>query len=93
MAREGADITIVHLPQEQPDADDTKKKVEDEGQQCLCLAYDLMNYTNCKIVVDEHLKKYGHIDVLVNNASKQAKCENFEDIDLGMSTQFIMTSY
>ncbi|RPB27636.1 oxidoreductase [Terfezia boudieri ATCC MYA-4762] len=84
MAREGADITIVHLPEEGPDANDTKKLVENEGQQCLCLAYDLMNYTNCKIVVDEHIKKYGRIDVLVNNASKQAQCENFEDIDLDM---------
>ena len=50
-----------------------------------------MNNTNCKIVVDEHIKKYGCIDVLVNNASKQMQCESFEDIDLGISIQFGMT--
>ncbi|KAF8428988.1 oxidoreductase [Tirmania nivea] len=84
MAREGADITIVHLPQEQPDANDTKMMVEREGQQCLCLCYDLMDNKNCKMVVDEHIKKYGRINVLINNASKQVQCENFEDIDLDM---------
>lgn len=84
MAREGADITIVYLPEEQPDADDTKKLVEAEGQQCFCLPYNLMDFKNCKSVVDEHVNKFGRIDVLVNNASKQAMCENFEDIDLDM---------
>jgi len=43
-----------------------------------------MNNINCKIVVDDQINRYSHIDVLVNNASKQAQCENFEDIDLGI---------
>ena len=67
--------------------------VEREGQQCVCLAYDLMNNTNCKIVVDEHINKYGRIDVLVNNASKQAQWENFEDIALGVSTKSVESTF
>lgn len=34
MAREGADITIVYLPDEQEDAETTKKAIEAENQQC-----------------------------------------------------------
>lgn len=33
-----------------------------------------MKDEDCKRVVDEHVKKYGRIDVLVNNASKQIQC-------------------
>jgi hypothetical protein len=58
MAREGADITIVYLPQEQPDAEDTKAAVEAEGKHCLLVAGDLMDNANCKRAVDEHVNKY-----------------------------------
>lgn len=82
MAREGADITIVYLPEEEEDAQETKKRVEAENQQCLTLAYDLMENSNCKEVVTKHIEKYGRIDCLVNNASKQIMCEEFAEIDL-----------
>jgi hypothetical protein len=36
-AREGADVAIVHLPQEQSDADETRRAVEAEGRRCLCI--------------------------------------------------------
>jgi NAD(P)-dependent dehydrogenase (short-subunit alcohol dehydrogenase family) len=58
MAREGADITIVYLPQEQEDAEDTKGMVEKEGRECLLVAGDLMDYEVCKRAVEEHVKKY-----------------------------------
>ncbi|SPO04329.1 related to short-chain alcohol dehydrogenase [Cephalotrichum gorgonifer] len=81
-AREGADITIVYLPEEQPDAEDTKKLVENEGKSCLLIPGDLMANKNCLDAVTQHVDKYQRIDILVNNASKQMKCENFADIDL-----------
>lgn len=62
-------------------ADDVKKRVEQEGRECLLVPADLMEDANCKKVVDEHVKKYGRIDVLVNNASKQIQCK-----DLGKSS-------
>ncbi|OJD11558.1 hypothetical protein AJ78_07693 [Emergomyces pasteurianus Ep9510] len=82
MAREGASITIVYLPEEQVDAEQTKRMVEGERQTCLLVAGDLMNNDNCKRAIDQHIKKYSALDVLVNNASKQIMCSNFEDIDL-----------
>ncbi|KAK5018598.1 general stress protein [Cryomyces antarcticus] len=81
-AREGADVTIVYLPDEQEDAEDTKKAVEKEGRSCLLVAGNLMTNDTCREAVDKHVEKYGRIDVLVNNASKQIICEDFAEINL-----------
>ena len=61
MAREGADITIVYLPEEQTDAEDTKKLVEQEHRSCQLVAGDLMDNNTCKRAVDDHIKQYGTI--------------------------------
>lgn len=83
-AREGADVSIAYLPEEQPDAEDTKKMVEKEGGKCLLIPGDLMKNENCKAAVDKHVEAFGTIHVLVNNASKQSMCDDFAEIDLGM---------
>ncbi|KAJ5129922.1 uncharacterized protein N7515_005961 [Penicillium bovifimosum] len=82
MAREGADITIVYLPQEQKDADQTKKLVEAEKRSCLLVPGDLRQRDFCQKAVEEHIKQYKTLNVLVNNASKQYTCKDFVDIDL-----------
>lgn len=81
-AREGSDVTIVYLPEEQADAEETKAMVEKEGRKCLLFAGDLMDNAKCKEAVQKHVDEYGVIHVLVNNASKQIMCEDFADIDL-----------
>lgn len=82
MAREGADITIVYLKEEEPDAQETKRIVEEAGQQCLTIPFNLEDLKGCEKVVKAHLDKFGAIDVLVNNASKQTMCKDFSEIDL-----------
>lgn len=57
MAREGADITIVHLPEEQVDAETTKKMVESEKRSCLLFSGDLVQRETCRKAVEEHVKK------------------------------------
>jgi NAD(P)-dependent dehydrogenase (short-subunit alcohol dehydrogenase family) len=84
MAREGADITIVYLPEEQEDAENTKKAVERENQSCLLFPGNLMDNKTCQDIVDAHVKQYGKIDILVNDASKQVMCKDFAEIDLDM---------
>lgn len=42
---------------------------------------NLENDDDCKRIVDEHIKEYGRIDVLVNNASKQITCKSIADIE------------
>ena len=58
MAREGADVTIVHLPQEQVDANDTKKLIEAAGRTCNLYSGDLRQYTTCQNAVEDHVKKF-----------------------------------
>lgn len=66
MAREGADISIVYLPQEQTDAEDTKKMVEAENQKCLLIPGDLKKYDFCQHAVEEHVKQYDFTTLQMN---------------------------
>lgn len=71
-AMEGADSFIVYLPEEEKDAQDTKKRVEEEfGGKCYTFACDLRKQENCKKVVEEAVSKMGTINILVNNAAYQ----------------------
>ena len=82
-AREGADVTIVHLPDEQQDASDTVSAVEREGTRCLSIAFDLSDFKQSQTVIDQHIKTFGpQIDILVNNASQQRIEKDFAKIDL-----------
>jgi NAD(P)-dependent dehydrogenase (short-subunit alcohol dehydrogenase family) len=58
MAKEGADVTIAHLPEEQADAEATKKMVEAEKRLCVLFAGDLTDYENCRKAVDQHFQRY-----------------------------------
>lgn len=58
MAREGADISIVYLPEEQSDAEDTKRMVQAENRTCLLIPGDLRKYDFCRHAVEEHVKQY-----------------------------------
>lgn len=57
MAREGADVTIVYLPEEQVDAEATKKSVEAEGRVCHLFAGNLMDNETCRKAVESHVQK------------------------------------
>lgn len=81
-AREGANVTIVYLPAEEKDAQQTKKLVEEVGQKCLCIPFDLENLKSIPDLVKKHIDEYGALDILVNNASKQVQTEKFEDIEI-----------
>lgn len=82
-AREGSDVTIVYLPDEEQDAIDTKKLVEEEGRKCLLVAGDLMDDDTCRKAVELHMEEYGELHTLVNNAGKQTMCDDIDKIDLG----------
>jgi NAD(P)-dependent dehydrogenase (short-subunit alcohol dehydrogenase family) len=78
-AREGADVAIVYL-NEDTDARETKKLVELEGRKCLTIAGDIGDEQFCKQAVDETIKTFGHLDILVNNAAEQHPQESIENI-------------
>lgn len=80
-AMEGADSFIAYLPQEEQDAQDTKKLVEEKGAKCYTFATDLTDHANCQKVVDEALKQMGGIDILCNNHAYQMMVEDIKDLD------------
>ena len=63
-AMEGADSFIAYLPDEESDAQDTKKLVEGYGRKCHLHATDLRKKENCKAVIEEALQAMGKIDIL-----------------------------
>lgn len=87
-AREGADIAIVYLPEEQTDAEETAKHVKNEGRRCLLIPGDVKDPTFCNEAVKKTVDEYGMLDILVNNAAYQQHQENVADIT---DEQFEMT--
>ena len=61
-AREGADVAIAYLPQEQSDAEETKKAIEAEGRQCLMLPGDLTDASYCDAIVDKTVQAFGKLE-------------------------------
>ena len=81
-AREGADVAIVYLPEEQVDAEQTKRAVEKEGRECLLIPGDVSSFEFCEEVVERTLQQFGRLDILVNNAAFQEHAASLEDITI-----------
>jgi NAD(P)-dependent dehydrogenase (short-subunit alcohol dehydrogenase family) len=79
-AREGADVAIVYLADEEVDAQETKRAVEAEGRRCLLLPGDVSNSTFCDAAVDQAAATLGRLDILVNNAAFQMHQPHLQDI-------------
>ena len=89
-AREGADVAIVYLAS-RGDAEDTAKFVRKEGRDCLLIQGDVTDAAFCNDAVKRTLRKFGKLDVLVNNAAFQEHADSIEDLsyeqfDLTMRT-------
>lgn len=70
-AREGADVAISYLPEEQEDAEGTREWIEKAGRRALLLPGDLREQEYARAIVRETVSELGHLDVLVNNAAFQ----------------------
>jgi NAD(P)-dependent dehydrogenase (short-subunit alcohol dehydrogenase family) len=79
-AREGADVVIAYLPEEEPDAKETLEWIQKAGRKGVGVALDLSQEDNCKQLLDRAVKELGGLDILVNNAGKQVAVENIKDI-------------
>ena len=78
-AREGADVIVSYLNEEE-DARETRRVVEDAGRKCLLISGDIGDEAHCKKIVEQTVKEFGRIDVLVNNAAFQMAHEGIEDL-------------
>lgn len=79
-AREGADVAIVYLPQEQRDAEETRDAVEEEGRECLLIPGDVSEREFCEQAVERTIDEFGKLDILVNNAAYQEHQQSIEEI-------------
>jgi NAD(P)-dependent dehydrogenase (short-subunit alcohol dehydrogenase family) len=78
-AREGADVLISYL-EEDEDAAETAKLVEAAGRQAVQVRGDLADPDHCRHVIGEAVAKLGRLDLLVNNAATQTVHDSFEEI-------------
>lgn len=80
-AEEGADSLIIYLPDEEKDAQETKKQVENRSRKCHLFATDLSKQENCKKAAEEAIKVFdGKIGILFNNAAYQMMVEDIKDL-------------
>lgn len=79
-AREGANVAIVYLKEEEIDARETAKYVEKEGGECLLIAGDVKDSKFCEKAIEKTVKKFGGLDILVNNAAYQQHQKSPEDV-------------
>ena len=78
-AREGADVLIAYL-NEDGDARETARLVEEAGQQAVLVPGDLSDPAHCRHVIDAAIEAFGRLDVLVSNAAHQTTIEDLADI-------------
>ncbi|OBF55620.1 NAD(P)-dependent oxidoreductase [Mycobacterium sp. 852002-53434_SCH5985345] len=78
-AREGADVLISYLD-EDDDARDVARYVEDAGRKCVLVSGDLSDAAHCRAVVDRAVEEFGGIDILVNNAAYQMMHKSLDEI-------------
>lgn len=78
-AREGADVAIVHLPEEEEDAKGTEKWIRDAGRKAARYAVDIRAENQCEEIVTRTLTDLGSLHILVNNAGFQSTHESIED--------------
>jgi NAD(P)-dependent dehydrogenase (short-subunit alcohol dehydrogenase family) len=78
-AKEGADISIVYL-EERKDANETKRLVEEYSRRCLLIEGDVGEEEFCRKAVEQTVKEFGGLDILVNNAAEQHPQDSIQKI-------------
>src|SRR6202011_5748463 len=78
-AQEGAHVAVVYLNEDE-DAKETKRLVASHGCRCVTIAGDVSDERFCKQAIEQTIKEFGRLDILINNAAEQHPQENIEDI-------------
>src|SRR3954465_7322909 len=70
-AREGADVLISYLEEEEQDAQETAQLIQKAGREVVTVPGDIRSEEQCRQIVERAVSAFGHIDILVNNAAYQ----------------------
>ncbi|KQQ29164.1 SDR family oxidoreductase [Frondihabitans sp. Leaf304] len=79
-AREGADVTLSYLPEEEPDARHVIEQIEAAGRRAVAVPGDLMDPEHCRSLVQQAVDGMGGLDAIVNVAGKQVWQKSILDI-------------
>jgi NAD(P)-dependent dehydrogenase (short-subunit alcohol dehydrogenase family) len=79
-AKEGAHVAISYLPEEETDAQETRRAVEAEGRRCILIPGDLKDAKFCEQLVERTVKELGRLEILVSNAAHQNRKKSLEEV-------------
>jgi NAD(P)-dependent dehydrogenase (short-subunit alcohol dehydrogenase family) len=79
-AREGADVLISYLPEEEEDAQETLRWIEEAGRKGVAMPGDIQEEAHCDAIVARAVSELGGLDVLVNNAAYQMGIEGLQSL-------------
>lgn len=79
-AREGADILLSYLPEEEADAKEVVKLIEEAGRKAIAMPGDLQDEQYCEQLITSAVEKLGGIDILANVAGKQQYVADIADL-------------
>lgn len=79
-AREGADVALSYLPEEEADAQHVCEVIRQSGRRAVPLPGDLADPDYCADVAAQAAEELGGLDALVNNAGRQIAVERIEDL-------------
>jgi NAD(P)-dependent dehydrogenase (short-subunit alcohol dehydrogenase family) len=79
-AREGADVAIVYLEAEQPDALELRDEIRKLGRRVLLLPGDVCDPAFCERAVKQTVEMFGQLNILVNNAAYQNRKKSIDEI-------------
>ncbi len=79
-AMEGAESLIAYLPEEEKDAQETKRMVEERGGKLHLFPTDVRSAENCKKIINTAVEKMGRVNILVNNAAYQMMQKSIADL-------------
>ncbi|WP_366514803.1 SDR family oxidoreductase [Sphingomonas sp.] len=79
-AREGADVAINYLPQEEPDAREVVQLIRAAGRRAVPIPGDLRDEAFCQHLVAETVRQLGGLDILVSNAGRQQSKSSIMDV-------------
>jgi NAD(P)-dependent dehydrogenase (short-subunit alcohol dehydrogenase family) len=91
-AREGADVAISFLPDEEEDAREVIAQIEAAGRKAVALPGNLTDESYCRSLVEDAVAGLGGLDIVVNNAGKQQAVKKFEDLEPGQFDETFKTN-
>ncbi|MGD8106216.1 SDR family oxidoreductase [Pantoea sp. FN0302] len=79
-AREGADVAINYLPEEESDAKEVIDLIQAAGRKAVAIPGDITDEAFCQKLVNDAATQLGGLDILVNNAGRQQYVESITDL-------------